>query len=69
MGIAYQRGHGVRPDYVQAYKWYALAKAQPGFETPAAVSMTLENLMQHMSPAQIARAQSMAAAWEKAHKK
>ena len=78
-GGAYFSGKGVPTNYVEAYKWFALAKVQfTRSHNPLRYSATvwkrvasraLNILTRRMPPAQIARAQSMAAAWEKAHEK
>ena len=72
MGVAYTSGVGGAPrDYVQAYKWFALARsaAQSGTIAYKHASRALNILTQHMSPAQITQAQSLAYKWAKAHKK
>ena len=59
-------GGGIK-NYVQAYKWSMIAAAGwgSGYKNLPTIDVRKDALL--MTPAQIARAQSMAAAWEKAH--
>jgi TPR repeat protein len=57
----YEEGEGVPQNYVEAYKWYALAAAQG-----IGLAKTARDLLQtyHMTPAQIAEGQRLAAEWK-----
>ncbi|MHB1527846.1 MAG: tetratricopeptide repeat protein [Acidiferrobacteraceae bacterium] len=54
----YTTGQSVPENYVHAYKWAVLAKQSVG---------SLHLLASYMTPSQVARAQSLARAWERAH--
>ena len=54
---------GVPEDYVRAYMWWSLAKAQ-GNETGA---KGLDNIKEEMNTDQIAKAQALAAEWWEKH--
>jgi hypothetical protein len=58
LGLLYLEGHGVAKDYVRAYMWFALAGNVDG---------NVRQAQSHMTPAQILRAQQMAAAWKRRH--
>ena len=59
LGILYATGDGVAQDYVKAFMWFELAAAQgvEGASTDRALAA------KSMTPAQIAEAQRLAAAW------
>ena len=71
----YRFGLSVSRNYVDAYMWYSLAKAaaKPGGNVYNAASDDMQRIgsqkpwMPDMTPAEIVRAQAMAAAWERAH--
>ena len=60
LGTLYVRGHGVPRDYTIAYMWYSLVTASG---SKMAVK-SLKNIEKQMTPAQIAKAQEMAAKWK-----
>ena len=59
----YYLGRGVPANNVKAYMWLSLAKAQ-GDEMAAD---NLEIIQEEMTPAQIAKAQELAAEWWEKH--
>lgn len=63
----YLRGRGVPVNFIDAYMWFSIAKATPGRRAYQRASFYMERVEMGMTRAQIARAQSMAAAWAKAH--
>ncbi len=69
LAVYYFIGKYVPQNYVRAYKWMILAKAGAPPSKYEMVSKDARSLVSLMSPSQIARAQSMAAAWERAHEK
>jgi Sel1 repeat len=58
LGVMYAKGQGVPQDYVSAYMWFSLSAAQ-GFQDGLKYRDTVAP---HMTPAQIAEAQKLAAA-------
>ena len=60
LGVKYARGQGVPQDYVAAYMWFVLSAAQ-GDQVAV---QDMHAAAQYMSPAQIAEAQKLAAAWK-----
>ncbi len=64
LGVMYERGQGVRQDYVQAHMWYSLAAARlpPGEDHDRAVEVR-DAVAALMTPAQIAEAQKLAREW------
>ena len=71
MGTSYNLGQGVPKNYVQAYKWFALAKSatKPGSKIYSTASSDIKRLSFSMPAPQIAQAQALAYAWVKAHEK
>lgn len=67
IGVAYSVGKYAPQNYVRAYKWMVLAKAGAPPSKYQMVSKDARSLASLMTPAQIAQAQSLAAAWVKAH--
>src|SRR5262245_36628530 len=61
LGHAYERGTGVPTDYVLAYMWFNLARAQ-GYHPPAARA-AMESLEGKMTAGQIADAQKRSREW------
>jgi TPR repeat protein len=61
LGTAYDRGAGVPTDYVLAYMWFNLARAQ-GYSPPP-VREAMEALEKKMTPEQIAEAQKRSREW------
>jgi uncharacterized protein len=60
LGVMYANGRGVPQNHVEAYKWFALSAAQGN-----ANAVTARDLVARlMTPAQIAEAQRLAAAWQ-----
>ena len=56
----YERGDGVRQDYVQAYMWYT-----PGAANGAKPGAALRDaLAKQMTPGQLAEAQTLAREWK-----
>ncbi len=60
LGSMYGNGQGVPKNYVLAYMWWSLAAAQ-GNKTAA---KNLEIVEKIMTPADVSRAQAMAAKWK-----
>lgn len=63
---AYRNGAGVKQDYVVAYVWLAVAKANPaaaafGSELQKAIGEDLADTTAHLTPAQKAQAEKLAA--------
>ncbi len=63
LGFMYGTGEGVPMNYVKAYMWYSLAKAQ-GDENAAGF---LDILKTPMTPSQITKAQALASEWWEEH--
>src|SRR5215472_1270820 len=59
MGDCYEHGKGVTKDFVQAYKWYALAAAQDS-EHALDIRVSLARSEASMTKEQIAQAQHLA---------
>ena len=59
LGILHDKGLGVEKNPVLAYMWTALAKASGN----ALAALQLDQIEKRMTPAQIAKAQEMAAKW------
>ena len=59
----YANGEGVPEDYIKAYMWMSLAKAQ-GEETAAG---NMDIIKKQMTNAQTAKAQALAAEWWEKH--
>jgi uncharacterized protein len=60
LGALYAKGQGIPQDYVQAHVWFNLAAAQ-GYANAAQVR---DQIASKMTPAQIEKAQALAAAWK-----
>ena len=58
LGIMYREGRGVPQDYVQAHKWFNLAKTQRGSNR-----YFFDVVAEKMTPAQVAEAQKQAREW------
>jgi len=69
VGLAYAHGQAVPRNYAKAYEWLALAEAtaRAGGPSHLRASQAIKSLEIHMSPTQIADAQSSALAWFKSH--
>ncbi len=67
----YHEGRGVERDLVQAYRWYSiLTRYQPAKDLRSAAAAKLQELVQEMTPKQIALAEALAKSWKpKARKK
>jgi TPR repeat protein len=63
LGLMYARGEGVPENDVEALKWYSLAKAQGNKRAAGLLNMVKNK----MTPAQIAKAQALAAEWWEKH--
>ena len=63
LGFMYGTGEGVLMNYVKAYMWYSLAKAQ-GNEDAAKGLYIIEK---EMTPAEITKAQALADEWWEKH--
>ena len=61
LAYAYERGAGVPTDYVLAYMWFNLARAQG--HNPQPMRETMEALEKKMTPEQIAEAQKRSREW------
>ena len=59
----YDNGEGVPTHYVKAHMWFSLAQAQD--ITPTADNLDI--VKKQMTPAQIAKAQELAAEWWEEH--
>ena len=62
----YYGGERVPQNYIESYKWYALAAAQGVFWAKAALDQMQTDLLQtnRITPAQIAEGQKLAAEWK-----
>ena len=60
LGRHYARGDGVPQDFVQAYMWLNLSAAQGDSEA----KKSIDELTEHMTPAQVAEAQRLAKDWK-----
>ena len=60
LGLMYEYGGGVSRNYALAYMWYSLAAAR-GDKTAA---KNLDIIEKRMTPADVSRAQAMAAKWK-----
>ena len=69
LGLMYFRGRGVPQNFIDAYMWSSLVKAMaaPGSQLYRLASADMYAERSDMAPAQIARAQALAAAWDNAH--
>jgi hypothetical protein len=64
LGSMYADGQGVARDYVRAYLWLSLAASgSPDVVRPRAIAAR-DKVAVLMSPAQIAKAKALAAAWK-----
>jgi hypothetical protein len=66
LGLLYSNGQGVSQDYVQAHKWLNLAASRSGADTDLH-RMVVKNrdiIAAKMTPAQISKAQKLAAEWK-----
>ena len=63
LGVMYANGTGVPENNVRAYVWWSLAEVQ-GNESAASY---LDIVEEQMTPAQIAKAQALAAEWLEKH--
>jgi len=61
LGAAYERGAGVPTDYVLAYMWFNLARAQGHYPQP--VREAMEALEKKMTPEQVAEGQKRSREW------
>ncbi len=67
LGVMYEYGEGVPQDFVQAHKWYNLGVAglpASEIEKRDIALKYLERVAAKMTPAQIEKAQALAAAWK-----
>jgi hypothetical protein len=67
VGAAYAFGRGVAQDYVQAYMWLDIAlssKRALNSENHDAETIALEGVAAHLTPAQLAEAKRLSAAWQ-----
>ena len=63
LGVIYTNGNGIPRDYVEAYKWFAIALAAGHVEAAAA----LVTIAARMTKQQIAEAEVRVAAWHALH--
>ncbi|HUT50770.1 MAG TPA: hypothetical protein VM325_15635 [Alphaproteobacteria bacterium] len=59
LGLMYANGEGVPKKHVMAYMWWSLAAAAGNKEA----AKNLDIVKKRMTPAQVAKAQEMAAKW------
>ncbi len=70
LGNFYSGGTGIARDNVQAYVWYSIAAANTGADWLAAIAgSNRQVLVARMSPADIAKAERLAAEWMAEHAK
>jgi len=60
LALMYATGHGIPQDYVESYKWFNIAAAEGDREAAKGI----DRLTSHMTPEQLAKAKSLAAAWK-----
>ncbi|MGE0256508.1 MAG: tetratricopeptide repeat protein [Alphaproteobacteria bacterium] len=63
LGVIYTNGNGVRRDYVEAYKWFAIALAAGNIDAAG----TLVTISARMTKDQIAEAERRATEWQALH--
>ena len=67
LGVLYAQGQGMPQDYVEAYKWFSLA-ASPFLAAEQSIramaGRSRDMVAAHMTPAQIAEAQTRAREWK-----
>lgn len=64
LGVLYEYGRGVARDFVQAYKWYALAAQAVSSKNPKAQAVkNRDYLAGQMTAAQLAEAKKLVADW------
>jgi len=63
LGVIYTNGNGIRRDYVEAYKWFAIALAAGNIDAATA----LVTVSARMTKQQIAEAENRVAAWHALH--
>jgi TPR repeat protein len=64
LGMLHQNGWGVRLDYAEAYKWYAIAAGRGDNRSRDA----MKELAQIMTAAQIVEGRKRAASWVEQHR-
>ena len=64
LGLLYNSGHGVPENFVQAYKWLNLAATHASGPKREFSYRIRDNVATKMSPAQLEKAQALAAAWQ-----
>jgi len=67
LGVLYQNGEELSPDYVQAYKWYDLAASRFTVSEQSMRDRAVKNrdrIAGMMTPTQIAEAQKLAREWK-----
>lgn len=63
LGLLYNSGHGVPENFVQAYKWLNLAAVHASGPKREFSYRIRDSVAAKMSPAQVEKAQALAAAW------
>lgn len=63
LGVIYTNGNGIPRDYVEAYKWFAIALAAGNIDAAAA----LVTIAARMTKQQIAEAENRVTAWHALH--
>jgi TPR repeat protein len=66
LGLMYERGMGVKPDAVQAYKWYTIAMSHLEGGDRENMMQVRERVSAGMSAAEIEKAEQLASAWKPA---
>ena len=70
LGNIYAGGTGIARDNIRAYMWYSIATAQTGDEWLGAIAGTNRDVLAaRMTPADISKAQQLAAEWMATHGK
>jgi len=65
LGVLYEYGRGVPKDFVQAYKWYALAARSQAAKNPKAQSVkNRDYIARKMTPAQLSEGQKLVDGWK-----
>jgi len=64
LGLLYNKGHGVPEDFIEAYKWLNLAATRASGPKREFSYRIRDSVASKMSPAQLAKAQALAVAWQ-----
>ncbi len=63
LGLIYAKGQGVTQDYMQAYKWFALAASHGPAANRATAESNRDIMADKLTATQIKQAQALAAEW------